>query len=81
MNQSRRSTTLFNLSYLQSPLLDQQANGHNYVIPDDLQDLSLEQMETNWTESDPMKIPVDDASWLYLEKFLNLPEDDISPDV
>ena len=81
MNHSDSSTSPLNPSLMQSSSFGDHASDLDVARFDVLQDCESEQMVTNWAESDGTATSTDEASWAYLEQFLNLSDGDVVRDM
>ncbi|KAL8822584.1 MAG: hypothetical protein Q9191_006680 [Dirinaria sp. TL-2023a] len=79
MNKSNPSTNDFGPSSLQTPVMDDLANGHTDLLPRDLPEFLPEQTETDWTGSEAVQYSLEDSSWAYLGQFLNLSDGALMP--
>ena len=79
MEESNLSTDPSDLSLMESPFIGDQANAHDAMPPQCLQDFRPEQTEIDWTRSHTMTNPMNDTSWAYLGQFLNLSDFDLMP--
>lgn len=64
-------------SMLETPSAGGQANAQNFDPPTDIQHFSLDQAEADAMSTGIWTNPTEDPSWVYLEQFLNLSEDDV----